>query len=295
VARNVGLGTAYDVDFIDRLPEGLEYDTAYGEGTYTVDSPARSGTLPFPAGTVGELLADLSAQLDPGATLTIVYRARVRPDAKPGAILENHAETAGNDGAGTDVPVFNPDVNDDRPDDDRTDIRVGIPALITGKEIYIDPCGCDVPSMEPGTEFKFLLTVKNVGYSTAYAIVIDDLLPVGLTYVPKTSELHRGEELMRLEPLIGRDGRALTWVTGISLEPGEELDLVFTVRIAPGVPPGTELCNTMSAAGADYLGQPIPADASGYVPADTDPYDSTSLKFTIGSPPSPESGGKEGS
>ena len=34
--RNIGLGTAYNVDFTDDLPSGLEYDADYGAGTYRV-------------------------------------------------------------------------------------------------------------------------------------------------------------------------------------------------------------------------------------------------------------------
>jgi len=284
--NNVGQATAYNVDFADQLPLGLEYDTTYGSGTYQVDSPTQSGTLPFLDEAFCPFNADISLQLAPGATLVIEYRVRVRPDAQPGSLLENHAEVTGDDGAGNHIPIYNPDVEDNYPDDDLTDIRVGIPALVTSKEIYIDPCGCDIPSMEPGTEFKFVLTVKNVGFSTAYGIVVDDLLPPGLIYVPKTSELHRGDEVVKIEPLVDPKGRALTWITGLSLDPGDTLRLIFSLRIEPGLAIGTKICNTMQASGVDYLGQPIPADASDYVPADVDPQDSSSLQFTIGEPPS---------
>ena len=139
--------------------------------------------------------------------------------------------------------------------------------------------------MKPGTEFKLLLTVRNVGHATAYSVVVDDLLPVGLTYVTKSSELHLGNEVEKIEPLLDPQKRALTWNTGLAIAPGETLRLIFAVRIAPNLALGTKLCDTMRATGVDYLGQPVPADASEYVPADTDPYDSTSLKVTVGSPP----------
>ncbi|HAF69937.1 MAG: Hypothetical secreted protein, NosD and DUF11 family [Acetothermia bacterium 64_32] len=284
VARNVGLGTAYDVDFSDRLPEGLEYDTAYGEGTYQVDSPPQAGTLGIPDGATGELYADISVQLDPGATLTVEYRVRVRPDARPGAILENFAEVTGDDGAGTDVPIYNPDIPDDYPDSDSTGIRVGIPALVTEKRVYVDPCACDIPSLMPGTDFTFELSVHNVGYSAVYEIVVQDLLPAGLTYVAGTSRILLGDEEMELEPQVSEDKRLLVWTTGLALEPGEELTLLFSVLIGMEVQVGEILENVMYADGVDDLFRPVPADASAYVPEDTDPDDSSELRFKVGDP-----------
>ncbi|HIQ00631.1 MAG TPA: DUF11 domain-containing protein [Anaerolineales bacterium] len=284
VVHNVGLGTAYHVDLRDVLPPGVEYETSFGEGTYVVDSPAQAGTLGIPDGATGAVYADISVELAPGATLIAEYRVRVRPDVQPGTVLENLAEVSGTDGAGGVIPVYNDDVGDSYPDSDSVGIRVGIPALVTDKRVYFAPCCAKAPSLLPGTSFQFLLTVKNVGYSTAYDIVVEDLLPQGLSYVAGSTEIHLGDLIYRLEPISLPGSRILNWYTGLSLQPGDYLGVIFTVRMSDSVAIGEILENFMHAWGIDDLSRPIPADASAYVPADTDPDDATLLRIKVGDP-----------
>ncbi|MCX7844549.1 MAG: hypothetical protein N2507_04350, partial [Candidatus Bipolaricaulota bacterium] len=133
--RNVGFGVAYDVDFTDELPAHVEYETAYGDGTYTVDSPAAAGSLGIPDGATGPVTADISATIHPGGTLVATYRVRVRSSAAQGVDLVNRAVATGKDGAGTPIPEFNPDVPDPHPDRDSTRIGVVEPGLALDKEI----------------------------------------------------------------------------------------------------------------------------------------------------------------
>ncbi|HEU68866.1 MAG TPA: DUF11 domain-containing protein, partial [Candidatus Acetothermia bacterium] len=102
--RNVGLGTAYDVNFTDELPPGLEFDTDYADGTYTVDDPPDSGSLGIPDGATGTLVADIAATLHGGGTLVADFYAYVTSDVQQGVDLVNYATATGRDGYGTPIP-----------------------------------------------------------------------------------------------------------------------------------------------------------------------------------------------
>jgi len=288
--RNVGLGTAYDVDLTDELPFGLAYDTS-GDGTYTVDNPAATGSLGVPDGATGLITADISATVAGGGTLVALYRARVLPEAIPGSYLTNVATVRGRDGAGTPIPEFNPDVGDTYPDSDSTTIRVGAPALLTNKEVFCDACPCapaparcDPCAIEPvpvkvGERVTFRLTVTNVGYSRAYDVVVEDRLPQGFAYVAETTRIVWPGGESGAEPS-GAPGPLLTWATGASLDAGETLTLTFDARVTPEAPLG-EVLNTMWATAVDDFAEPIPADSSMYVPADNDPDDLSSLRLLV--------------
>jgi uncharacterized repeat protein (TIGR01451 family) len=291
--RNVGLGTAYDVDFTDQLPFGVAYDTSLGDGTYTVDNPSSAGTLGIPDGATGLITADISATIAGGGTLVAVYRVRVTPEAVPGSWLTNLAVVTGRDGAGTPIPEYNPDTNDTYPDRDSTTIRVGAPALVTHKAYYCPPCDPCAPEpvecipcpeepipVEVGGIVRFQLTVTNVGYSQAYDIVVEDRLPKGFEYVADSAVLTWPGGEMKLEPVVG-EGPVLTWITGLSLDAGESLTLVFSARVTEKASVGEEVVNAMHASGVDFFHVPIPADSRMYVPEDTDPDDTSILKLKI--------------
>ncbi|MFN3346760.1 MAG: DUF11 domain-containing protein, partial [Candidatus Bipolaricaulaceae bacterium] len=176
---------------------------------------------------------------------------------------------------------------------DSTTIRVGAPALATHKAYYCPPCDPCAPEgvacipcpEEPievrvGEVVRFQLTVTNVGYSTAYDIVIEDWLPKGFEYVKETAVLTGPGGAMQLEPALG-EGAILTWITGLSLEPGESLSLVFSARVSEGAFVGEEVTNVMHAAGVDSFNVPIPADSSMFVPEDTDLDDTSTLRLRI--------------
>ncbi|MBC7169944.1 DUF11 domain-containing protein [Candidatus Bipolaricaulota bacterium] len=301
--RNVGLGTAYDVGLTDELPFGVAYDTTHGEGTYTVDSPASAGGLGITDGATGLISAPLGVQLGGGGTLVAVYRVRVTPEAVPGSFLTNLATVTGEDGAGTPIPEFNPDVDDEYPDQDSTTIRLGAPALTTDKAYHCEPCDpcapepadCAPCAEEPipvrvGDLVRFQLTVTNVGYSTAYAIVVEDHLPKGFVYVAESATLSWPGGRTQLEPILGEDS-VLTWITGLALDTGESLTIVFAAQMTEGASVGEEVVNVMRAEGVDAFNVPIPADSSMFVIEDEDPEDSSSLRLLILPPPPASSGG----
>jgi len=287
---NVGLGTAYDVDFQDVLPPGTEYETEYGDGTYSVDMPREYETVGIPDGATGTIYADISVQLGPGATLTVEYRVRVTPDAVPGSWLENHALVTGRDGAGTPVPKFNDDVDDSFSDDDFVGIRLGAAALVTEKVVFCEACPCKTDRCDPcaaepvpvraGEEVTFRLTVRNVGYSAAYDIVVEDVLPPGFKYVPKSARIVWPGGDLKMDPF-GSPGPHLTWITGATLDAGETLTITFKAVVTSTAILDKVVKNLMTASAVDYFSQPIPADASRFVPADTDPDDTSALHLIV--------------
>ncbi len=291
--RNVGLGTAYDVDLTDALPFGVAYDATFGDGTYTVDDPPGGGFFGVPDGAMGLITANISATIAGGGTLVAVYRGLVTPEAEPGSYLTNLAAVTGRDGAGTPIPEFNPDVGDVYPDRDSTTIRLGAPALVTNKAYYCelcDPCApepveCAACPGEPiavsvGSTVGFQLTVTNVGYSHAYDIIAEDRLPAGFAYVEESAVAKWPGGESQLEPF-GSPGPVLTWMTGLALGPGERLTITFDALVTAGASVGEEVHNVMSASGVDSFNTPIPADSSVFVPADDDPDDMSVLRLIV--------------
>ncbi len=289
--RNVGLGTAYNVGLTDELPFGVAYDTTYGDGTYEVDEPFSTGSLGIPHGATGLVSAPIAAQLNGGGTLVAVYRGLVTPQAVPGSYLTNLATVKGEDGAGTPIPEFNPDVADSFPDQDSTTIRVGAPALVTEKGIFCEACPCE-PDVDPcdpcaegpvevrmGERVTFRLVVTNVGYSWAYDVVVEDLLPEGFVYLPETSRTVWPRGDADAEP-VGAPGPLLAWFTGASLDAGESLEIRFDALVTEDAPIG-EVRNVMRAYAVDDFAVPIPADSSAFVPADNDPDDTSVLPLVV--------------
>ncbi|MCR4392674.1 MAG: hypothetical protein NUV94_07975, partial [Candidatus Acetothermia bacterium] len=185
--RNVGGGTAYNVDFADQIPAHTEYETAYGDGLYTVDSPpAGPASLGIPDGATGLVTADTSATINPGGTLSATYRVRVLSAVSQGVDLVNYAVTSGKDGAGAPIPEYNPDVPDTYPDRDATRIPVVEPGLALDKEIAdVLRGGVSVwptPIVLWGDVIVYRVTVRNVGLGTAYNVDLTDNLPFGLAY-----------------------------------------------------------------------------------------------------------------
>ncbi|MCX7844772.1 MAG: DUF11 domain-containing protein [Candidatus Bipolaricaulota bacterium] len=131
-----------------------------------------------------------------------------------------------------------------------------------------------------GETVRFQLTVTNVGYSTAYDIVVEDRLPRGFEYVKDSALLIGPGGRTPLEPVI-TEGSLLTWVTGRSLEAGESLVLVFAARVREEALGKEEVVNVMRAEGVDAFRTPIPADSRRYVPADDDPDDMDVLRLRV--------------
>ena len=286
--RNVGLGTAYDVEFTDTLPAGLETETnAPGtSGTYTVTSPSASGDLVVPDG-VSAFATSIDATLDGGASLTATYTVLITPAAPPSQDLVNTVSAVGVDGAGTPIQPANPsagDTSDDDVEDPDADdtgiasIRVGVPALVTDKSIANvtragAPLGA-VDVIQEGDTVTYDLRITNVGDSTAFNVDVRDILPSPFVYVGGTTV---GTWPLRIGDFTrdpsGAPGPTILWDTDATLAPGETLALRFDALIDGPVGAGETYTNVLEAEGRDGADRPIPPNSSDRVPADDDPDD----------------------
>ena len=79
----------------------------------------------------------------------------------------------------------------------------------------------------------------------------------------------------------GSPGPHLTWITGATLDAGETLTITFKAVVTSTAILDKVVKNLMTASAVDYFSQPIPADASRFVPADTDPDDTSALHLIV--------------
>ena len=288
--RNVGLGTAYDVDFDDALPTGLviESDAPGHAGTYAVTDPASSGGLGLPD-NVGAFATSIGTTIAGGGTLTVFYTVLVTPTAPPSIDLINVAATAGVDGAGTPIPQENDDVgdtsDDDEEDPDADDagiavVRVGIPALVTRKAVAsIVRRGVEVDGdrIEPGDVVTYEVGVANVGDAPAEDVDLQDDLPAELAYAGNTSATWSGGS-STIDPT-GAPGPTPTWPLGATIEVDDELVLRFDALVIGPIGQDAVYVNTITATGVDASGAPIRLDASDLVPEDDDPDDASDVSL----------------
>jgi uncharacterized repeat protein (TIGR01451 family) len=286
--RNVGLGTAYDVEFTDTLPAGLAIETgaAPGAGSYVVTYPTASGSLGLSDGAPA-FTTSIDATIAGGESLTATYAAIVTPAAPPAIDLVNIAETTGEDGAGTEIPDENADVgdtsDDDEEDPDADDtgiatVRVGAPAFVTRKAVVeIRRQGLDVGGdvVEPGDIVTYEVGVANVGDGPAFRVDLFDELPPGFVYEGNSSATWPSGA-STADPL-GAPGPLLSWPVDASLESDEELVLRFDAFVTSDITQGAAYINTITATGEDGAGEEIPPDHSDLVPEDDDPDDSSDV------------------
>ncbi len=284
--RNVGLGTAYNVNFDDTLPSGLETEAqAPGtSGAYTVSAPVASGGLNVPD-AVAVFSTSINATLAGGATLTAVYTVRVTPTALPAVDLVNVAATWGQDGFGTPIPEENAatgDTSDDDEEDPDADdtgiasVRVGAPALVTRKSVLtITRAGTVLndTGVEPGDIVTYEVGVANVGNGPAQSVNLNDTLPTGFVYEGNTDATWP-QGSSSADPS-GIPGPTLDWPLNADLEPGDELVLRYDAQVTPEIVQGERYINVIRATGEDGAGQPIPPDHRSIIPEDDDPDDAS--------------------
>ncbi|MBS3787670.1 DUF11 domain-containing protein, partial [Candidatus Bipolaricaulota bacterium] len=295
--KNVGQGTAYEVNFTDQLPTGLEYDTDAGSGTYQVDDPSTGPTnLGISDGATGTIDPNLSAVVNGGGTLTANFYALVAEEAVPGTQLVNTAEATGEDGAGNEIPDENTDVGDisdldpDDPDADDTGteaIKVGAPALSVNKEIIdiirqgerIGPSG----PVEPGDIIEYQFIIENVGNATAYNVNFEDELASSVYYDNSfATGIYTVDDPAEGPSDLGITTGATGTISasiGVRINPAGVLTATYYARVTSELTQGESLFNLASATGEDDTGSSIPpeypdiGDTSDLDPDDPDPDD----------------------
>ena len=276
--RNLGGGTAYDVEFSDTLPAGVEIETgAPGDaGRYSVTGPATSGSLGLTDG--GTVVATaIDAVISGSATLTAEFYAVVTSGIQQGVPLVNAATATGFDGAGTRIPAANPDLGDDADDDvedpDADDtglasVGTARPALAVDKQIVdVVRAGTSIGVVDPvlyGDILVYRVTVRNTGAGTAYNLDLRETLPSGLEV--ETSPPGQPGSFSVTAPVASgslalTDGvSAFDTSIAATLDGGASLTAEYTVLVGPTAPPGVDLVNMVTATAEDGYGGAIPPE-----------------------------------
>ena len=286
--RNVGLGTAYDVEFTDTLPTGLEVEIASpgNAGGYVVDDPIDAGSLGLADGAAS-FSTSIDVEIAGGGTLTAGYTVLVTSDAPPSTDLVNVAIATGIDGAGTPIPEENPatsDTSDDDEEDPDADdsgialIRVGLPALVTEKTILnVTRAGRSlgaVETVQSGDIVTYRLWIANVGDSTAFDVDIRDILPAPFVYVGSSTIATWPYRIGTYEQDPGgAPGPTLLWDTDATLAPDDAIVLRFDALVDGTLQTGETYTNVLQATGRDGADRPIPPNNAAAIPEDDDPDD----------------------
>ena len=230
----------------DTLPAGL----VYVDGSTVLDSTGFAGTVnaptvsppaPAPSGG-GDLLFNLGTVVVEGDNsandnaFTIRFRARVM-DIAANVGLPGQQSTLTN-GAAMNAVGLPPAVSND------VDIIVVEPRMVIVKEI--------TPEIAPPQSVVTVtLTVSNTGLSTGFEAPVQDVVPVGLTYVAGTllETQSNGATTAVLT-----DTGAPTLQAWYSIFPtGTASILTFQATIDANVPPRTVITNTAVVSGATTL------------------------------------------
>jgi uncharacterized repeat protein (TIGR01451 family) len=182
VVRNVGPGVAANVVLRESYPAGITYVSA------------------TPGPSVGNYQWNLGS-IAPGASRTIVITVRALPSSY-GTVVNRIAVnyTALN---GTALPT----------------VRAQASTVIAGPSMVLAKSG--PREVNPGQVFTYALTYGNIGQGTAHSVVVQDVLPAGVTYI---SSVPTGTLL----------GSTLTWNLG-SVAGGASGTIVITVQATPAV------------------------------------------------------------
>lgn len=135
-----------------------------------------------------------------------------------------------------------------------------------------------------GLEFKDLMVYLRRPFELCCGIGVQGTVSFtkeqGFFYVPKSARIVWPEGDIKMEPF-GSPGPHLTWVTGAALDAGETLTVTFKARVTSAAILDKVVKNLMTASAVDDYFQPIPADASEFAPADTDPDDASVLHLIV--------------
>jgi uncharacterized repeat protein (TIGR01451 family) len=209
---NGGPSVAHDVIVTDTLPAGVSFvSVTPSVGTCTNGQPS--------ARDVRCGLGNLAS----GANATITIVAFVAPDVVPGTILFNEAV-----------------VSSSTADPDNDDVRDSVSTTVTASaDLSVSKSDSPDPVLA-GNRVTYTITASNAGPSTAQNVTVTDTLPAGTTYVS------------------GVDGNGVTVCTLIqadqvvcalgSINPAQTKTVFLTLLVAPSVPSGTVLHNSVTVA-----------------------------------------------
>ncbi len=278
VLRNVGTSPAYDAVWRDVLPAGMRSPVvvsvvhssagalAPGVG-YTLSSAVPTVTISFDQPG--------SPAIGPSQTVTITLQATVAGGVRHGASLNDTATAV----SYTTLPGVDANERISGPVSATASVAGRSPALVVSKTVVGDAFP------QRGDTVHFRVIVRNVGTAPAYAVDLNDLLPAGLSYLSGTSiATWSGGGSSTADPL-GLPGPALAWGFGGTafIAPSETLTVDFFAIVDAGATLGTKV-NAAVATAVDGDGSSVPADASTWLPGDTDADDTASASLRVTAP-----------
>ncbi|MCM0675531.1 DUF11 domain-containing protein [Micromonospora phytophila] len=207
---NDGPSVARDVVVGDVLPAGVSFvSVTPSVGTCTNGQP-----------TARDVRCGLG-NLASGASATIMIVALVAPDVVPGTVLFNEAV-----------------VSSATADPDNDDVRDSVATTVNAVADLSVVKGDSPDPVLAGQKITYTIAVSNAGPSTAQNVSVTDTLPAGTSYVS------------------GVDGNGVTVCTLVqsdkvvcalgALNPGQTRTVFLTVLVAPSVPDGTTLTNSVT-------------------------------------------------
>jgi uncharacterized repeat protein (TIGR01451 family) len=238
IARVTSNGGASAIQIVarDSLPAGLSYQG----GSTTVDSaPAADGIV----GT-GLNLGDMA----PGRTITIMFRATVAPDSYflPGTtVLTNMAYARGSNVPEVSDPAF-----------------VTVSRIVANASMALTKLGRNVSRgdtaqtspvyAEPSQTIEFDVHVRNTSTTVLTGLVVRDVLPQGVTFVPGTVKVNG-------QTFPGGDALVTVGIGPGPLAAGQEVVVSFLGTVAPAaeLPAGLTTLINVAQANADNIPQLI--------------------------------------
>jgi len=207
---NGGPSVAHDVVVNDTLPAGVSFvSVTPSTGSCTNGQP-----------TARDVRCGLG-NMASGASATVTIVAFVAPDVVPGTILFNEAV------------VFSATA-----DPDNDDVRDSVSTTVTGSANLSVTKGDSPDPVLAGNKITYTITVSNAGPSTAQNVMVTDTLPAGTTYVSGVDG--NGNNICTL---VQTD----TVVCALgALNPATTKSVFLTVLVAPSVPNGTVLTNSVT-------------------------------------------------
>jgi uncharacterized repeat protein (TIGR01451 family)/gliding motility-associated-like protein len=199
--RNTGNAPATNLTVTDLLPAGTTFVSADNAGT-------------FSAGTVSWLLGSLAA----GNSIVLTLVVKTDPSLAVGTKIKN-------------IAIANSPDNIDGPVESSDDPSLEI--IIQNLSSLVIAKAADRPIIRSGQNIIYTITVTNNGPSDALAVVVNDALPSGTTFVSATNSG------------VFANGN-VSWLVGI-IKSGEQVSYQVTVTSSAALTDGTVISNVATA------------------------------------------------
>lgn len=239
---NSGASDAHGVTLVDALPAGGEWVA----GSLRLDGASLTDPADGDAGeVVGGRLTVRVGDLAAGTTALVEFRVRVGVGALE---LVNQGEVTSDETA---FELTDADGNDGNGDQETITPVGDRPALTLAKTVADANGGV----VEAGDELLYTLQLGSQGSLPLADLRLEDLLPVGVSYVPG-STVWPG---LPADPFVPSPTGGSLVLGGLTLAPGETLTITFRAIVQPNdAEPAEPICNdaTATVAGIEVVSAP---------------------------------------